>query len=64
MGGPKYEFQFDVTNTANSVVNLASNLKTYWNCQVINQYWAPKMFLEPIPQGEVNKLVIVQNPGY
>lgn len=64
MGGPKYEFQFSVTNTATSVLNLASNLKTYWNCQVINQYWAPKMFLEPIPQGEVNKLIIAQNPGY
>ena len=64
MGGPKYEFQFSVTNTAGSVVNLASNLKTYWNYQVINQFWAPKMFLEPIPQGEVNKLVITQNPGY
>ena len=64
IGGPKPEFQFAVTSTVASTVNLASNLNTYWSSVAFTQYWSPKMFLEPIPQTEVNKLVVLQNPGY
>lgn len=27
-------------------------------------FWAPRMYLNPFPQSEVNKGIIVQNPGY
>ena len=27
-------------------------------------YWSDAMFLEPIPQTEINKGTITQNPGY
>jgi len=37
---------------------------TYYDQVVFNAYWAPKMYFDPIPQSEINKRVLVQNPGY
>lgn len=58
------DFQFNVKSKANASVNLPANLVEYWAFISYNAYWNPKMYLEPIPQAEVNKLVITQNPGY
>lgn len=61
IGGPRREFQF-TTNGQN--VEVPANLLTYYDQVVFNAYWDPKQYLEPIPQSEINKLILVQNPGY
>jgi hypothetical protein len=61
IGGPRREFQF-TTNGQNTAV--PANLLTYYDQVVFQAYWAPKMLLDPIPQSEINKRVLVQNPGY
>ena len=63
IGGQMREMQFEVEPTASNK-NLASSLIYYWDSNAYIAYWNPKMFLEPIPQSEVNKGIIVQNPGY
>ncbi|MCQ2158310.1 MAG: RagB/SusD family nutrient uptake outer membrane protein [Bacteroidales bacterium] len=60
LGGPKTEI---------SILRIGSNntmdaLVSYWDAFAFNQYWHPKMFLEPFNQSEVNKGIIAQNPGY
>ncbi|WP_163175132.1 RagB/SusD family nutrient uptake outer membrane protein [Bacteroides sp. 51] len=59
-GGQKRELQFRVTANSGS----ASALIEYWDANAYVTYWHPKMFLEPFLQDEVNKGIIVQNPGY
>lgn len=44
--------------------NTMEALKTYWDAYSYTGYWHPKWFLEPFRQSEVNKGIIVQNPGY
>ena len=61
IGGQFREFQFQVRG---SEPNYRENLVAYWDANTTFGYWHPKMFLEPFPQFEVNKGVIVQNPGY
>jgi hypothetical protein len=61
IGGPRREFQF-TTNGQND--RLPQNLLTYYDQVVFQAYWSPKMFLDPFPQSEVNKGILVQNPGY
>jgi len=63
IGGQMREMQFGVVTSASNK-NLASALLTYWDCNAYVAYWNPKMYLEPIPQTEVNKGIILQNPGY
>ena len=36
----------------------------YWSAVVYTSFWHDRMFLEPIPQVEVNKGFLVQNQGY
>jgi hypothetical protein len=64
IGGPAREFQFTENGLANG--NLASTISvvTYYDAVVYQTYWSPKMYLEPFPVSEVNKLIIKQNPGY
>jgi hypothetical protein len=62
VGGPVMEFQFKVTGASNN--NLSSSLVNYWNAVTYTKYWNDRMFLDPIPQSEINKQVAVQNPGY
>lgn len=62
IGGPVREFQFTLSGASNH--NLPTTLVTYWDAVVYQAYWNPKMYLEPIPQTEINKLIITQNPGY
>jgi len=64
-GGQMRELQFlsDATVTGGNY-NLPNALISYWDANSYVAYWNPKMYLEPIPQTEVNKGIIVQNPGY
>ncbi len=59
-GGQKRELQFRVTANSGS----ADALIEYWDANAYVTYWHPKMFLEPFLQDEVNKAIIIQNPGY
>lgn len=60
LGGPKSEISFLRAGSNNTMEALIS----YWDAFAFNQYWHPKMFLEPFVQSEVNKGIIAQNPGY
>ena len=44
--------------------NTMNALVSYWDAYSYTGYWHPKWFLEPFQQTEVNKGIIVQNPGY
>lgn len=61
IGGQFREFQFLVGSGQSGA---ASNTLMYWDSNTVFGYWHPKMYLEPFPQTEVNKGIIVQNPGY
>ena len=43
---------------------LATANKNYEDRQRYIAFWSAKQFLNPIPQSEVNKGIIIQNPGY
>lgn len=64
IGGTMRELQFKIKADASGSNNLAVNLESYWDAESYVAFWSPKMFLEPIPQSEVNKGITVQNPGY
>ena len=64
MYGPQEEFQYTCTLPSGPSADLPSNMLTYWSSVVFTSYWNPKMYLEPFPLTEVNKRIIVQNPGY
>ena len=66
IGGPMRELQFlvDTRNTGSVNHNLPEAQVSYWDALSYVAFWHPKMYLEPIPQGEVNKGIIIQNPGY
>jgi hypothetical protein len=63
IGGQYEEFKFTFvpgkTNPA-----ITADILTYFNANSLSPFWNPRMFLEPIPQAEVNKGILVQNPGY
>lgn len=61
IGGPRREFQFTTNGQSD---RLPQNLLTYYDQVVFQAYWSPKMYLDPIPQSEINKRVLIQNPGY
>lgn len=64
IGGDMRELHFRVKDGAEGSFNLAENLESYWDGVTYTAYWNPKMYLEPIPQSEINKGTLVQNPGY
>ncbi len=64
IGGTMRELQFKIKESASGSDNLAVNLESYWDAVSYVAFWSPKMYLEPIPQSEVNKGVTLQNPGY
>ena len=65
IGGQMRELQFFVNTTlTGGNGNLPEALISYWDASTYVSYWNPKMYLEPVPQSEVNKGIIVQNPGY
>jgi hypothetical protein len=43
---------------------LPTGNTNYTNSVRYNGFWHPRQFLNPFPQGEVNKGYLVQNPGY
>lgn len=60
LGGDMTEISFLRTGGE----NIMSALVSYWDAYSYTGYWHPKWFLEPFRQDEVNKGIIVQNPGY
>jgi hypothetical protein len=60
IGGPMREIQFTIPGDA----LLPSGYTNYYDNTVFTAFWHPKMFLLPIPQAEIDKGVLVQNPGY
>lgn len=60
LGGDMTEISFLRTGGSNTMDALIS----YWDAYSYTGYWHPKWFLEPFFQTEVNKGIIVQNPGY
>lgn len=61
IGGDFREFQW-WTDPING--QEKQSLKAYWDAVTYTGYWHPKMYLEPFPQDEINKGIIIQNPGY
>lgn len=59
LGGDMTEISFLTTDG-----NTTTGLQSYWDAYSYTAYWHPKWFLEPFLQSEVNKGIIVQNPGY
>ena len=64
IGGDMRELQFKVKADASGSLNLPEGLESYWNAVTYTSYWNPRMYLEPLPQSEINKGTLVQNPGY
>ena len=59
IGGSIYAFSF---NNGGSMKQY--NNTNYQRTLLYTAYWAPKQFLCPFPQDEINKGIITQNPGY
>ena len=59
LGGDMTEISYLTTDG-----NTKAGLQSYWDAYSYTAYWHPKWFLEPFLQSEVNKGIIVQNPGY
>lgn len=59
IGGNIYSFAFN-----NGSISTQYNNTNYQRTLLYTAYWAPKEYLCPFPQTEVNKGIIVQNPGY
>lgn len=60
IGGQRRELQF--LRIAGS--ELLEYMVSYWMAETYVSAWFPRMYLEPFHQNEVNKGIIVQNPGY
>lgn len=60
LGGPKEEISFLRTGSLQTMAALIS----YWDAYSYTGFWHPKWFLEPFLQTEVNKGILLQNPGY
>jgi tetratricopeptide (TPR) repeat protein len=59
--GPVREFQYYVISSAN---DDATKIISYWDAVTYVAFWAPYMYLEPIPDTEIVKGIVKQNPGY
>lgn len=59
LGGPVRAFTFN----DNTSVKLTGNTN-YSDKVIYTALWAPKMYLNPFPQSEINKGILIQNPGY
>lgn len=62
LGGPMRELYFTLTTDSYNPANYPGC--SYYDQVTYNAYWDDKMFLDPFPIQEVNKGLIVQNPGY
>lgn len=59
IGGPIRGFGY---NDNTSVKSTGNN--NYNDLVMYQGFWAPKQFLNPFPQDEINKGYLIQNPGY
>ena len=64
IGGKMRELQFKIKSGHSGSFNLREAVESYWDAVAYESTWNPKMYLEPIPQSEINKGTLVQNPGY
>ena len=67
LSGPMRVFSAVTTEnniSPSTLSNMTMYLKEYWDSVTYTVYWDNRMYLEPIPQDEVNKGVTIQNPGY
>ena len=60
IGGTRRELQFLRTTGS----ELLTYMELYWMADTYVSVWYPRMYLEPFHQNEINKGIIVQNPGY
>jgi tetratricopeptide (TPR) repeat protein len=64
-GGQRRELQFFRLLSGQQLdVDGAENLHQYWMANTYYSMWNNNMYLEPFHQEEINKGVIIQNPGY
>lgn len=63
LAGPMREIQATRVSTSASVL-LSSTYGVYYDAVVFTAFWNDNMYLLPIPQAEVDKGVVLQNPGY
>ena len=66
-GGDMREFQFNIAKNADGSykdATVTANFVSYYDQKTYSAFWSPKMFLDPFPQVEIDKRIIVQNPGY
>lgn len=62
IGGPLHAMNFTWNSAAPA--GLATDYKEYRFIQKVTGFWNSSQYLEPIPQSEVNKGFLIQNPGY
>lgn len=60
IGGQRRELQFLRTTGS----ELLEYMVLYWMADTYVSAWYPRMYLEPFHQNEINKGIIIQNPGY
>jgi len=66
-GGDMREFQFNIAKNPDGSYKsrvLKENMLSYYDQKTYSAYWDNKMYLDPFPQEEIDKQIIVQNPGY
>lgn len=59
IGGPMRIFAYNNL----SCIQLTGNTN-YQDYTIYQGFWAPRQYLNPFPQSEVNKGTVIQNPGY
>lgn len=59
LGGSIRGFGYNNNTSVKSTGNT-----DYTDKEAYKAFWAPRMYLNPFPQTEINKGIIVQNPGY
>lgn len=59
IGGPMRVFAYNNL----SYIQLTGNTN-YQDYVIYQGFWAPRQYLNPFPQNEVNKGTVIQNPGY
>ena len=64
-GGSMRAFTFNIKDVPDAVWPWDKKwIESWWETEYYQAFWSPAMFLEPLPQTEINKGTITQNPGY
>lgn len=64
IGGQMRELQFYSDTGSWTELQMPGHLISWWDWNSYVAYWHPRMYLEPLPLAEVNKGILLQNPGY